>query len=360
MRRDGHPDPMQTKLTRIAAGVAAALLIATSSACGSAAAQNTTTTSAQTGQSTTLVGAGSTLVAPLLTKWQGEYSSATGVTVTYGAIGSGGGIQSITDGTVDFGASDAPLRPDQASACAGCVQLPWALAATTLSYNLPGLSNPLRLNGPVIAAMFTGKITSWNDRRIAKLNPSVKLPSTRVNPVWRNDPSGDTYAFTSYLSAVSPAFKAKYGVSTAINWPAGFGEKGNSGVAAGIVSTPGAIGYVAIGQAVGSNLQYASIQNAAGKFVAPSTSSIAAAGATAHFAADNSASIVDPPASAAGAYPISTFTYVIVSKSSPKLSGLQKFIDYGVTTGQQDAASLDFAPLPKSVVAKDKAIVRAL
>jgi len=348
---------MQTKTTRIAAGLAAALLLAISSACGSAAKSGggQTTTSPST-----LVGAGSTLVAPLMTKWQGEYSSAHGVTVTYGAIGSGGGIQAITDGMVDFGASDAPLSPSQASACKGCVQIPWALAATTLSYNVPGVTKPLRLSGPVIAAMFTGKITTWNDPQIATLNPGVRLPAKRVSPVSRSDPSGDTYAFSSYLTTVDPAFKSKYGASTAISWPAGFSAKGNSGVAQAILTTPGAIGYVAIGQAIGSNLHYASVENAAGQFVKPSTGSIAAAGATAQFASDNSASIVNPPASAAGAYPISTFTYVIVPRSSSKLAGLQKFIDYAVTKGQMDATTFEFAPLPQSVVAKDKEIVHGL
>jgi phosphate transport system substrate-binding protein len=354
---------MQTHRTHIAAVIAAAFLVAFASACGSSAktggagAPTTVTSSAD---SSALVGAGSTLVAPLLTKWQGEYSSARGATITYGAIGSGGGIQAITDRTVDFGASDAPLSSSQASACTGCVQIPWALAATTLSYNLPGISKPLRLSGPVIEAMFVGKITQWNDPQIAKLNPGVKLPSTRVNPVWRNDASGDTYAFSSYLSSVSPEFKQKYGASTEINWQAGFGERGNSGVVAGILSTPGAIGYVAIGQAIGSSLHYASVENAAGQFVKPSTGSIAAAGATARFARDNSAAIVNPPASAAHAYPISTFTYAIVAKSSSKLAALQKFLGYAVTKGQQDATALDFAPLPPSVVAKDRAIIRGL
>jgi phosphate transport system substrate-binding protein len=350
---------MQKTFTRIAAGLAAAFLIALASACGSSG-KSGVAGAHKTVSPTTLVGAGSTLVAPLLTKWQGEYSSAYGVTITYGAIGSGGGIQAITDRTVDFGASDAPLTSDQAAACTGCVQVPWALAATTLSYNVPGVTKPLRLSGPVIAAMFLGKITQWNDRQIAKLNPGVKLPPTHVTPVWRNDSSGDTYAFSSYLSAVSPAFKSQYGASTSISWPAGVGEKGNSGVADGITTNAGAIGYVAIGQAIGSGLHYASVQNAAGKFVKPSTGSIAAAAATAHFAPDNSASLVDPPKSAKAAYPISTFTYVIISKNSPKLAALQKFINYALTTGQQDATTFSFAPLPHKVAAKGKSIVRGL
>ena len=352
---------MQTKTTRIAAVLAAAFLIALASACGSSAKSGADSTTTSSSGSSTLVGAGSTLVAPLLTKWQGEYSSTYGVTITYGAIGSGGGFQDVGEHVVDFGASDAPLASYPPGGCKGCVQIPWALAATTVSYNVHGVTKPLRLSGPVIADIYLGKITSWNDPAIAKLNPGVQLPNERIAVIYRSDASGDTYAFTSYLAKVSPAWTAKVGgASTSVNWPAGTGSKGNSGVAASIEQTPGAIGYVAIGQAVSSSLTYASVENSAHQFVKPSTSSIAAAAATAHFAADNSASIVDPPASAPTAYPISTFTYVIVPQSSSKIAALKKFIDYAVTTGQADATSLEFAPLPKNVAAKDKAIVTGL
>src|SRR5262249_22563556 len=163
-------------------------------------------------------GAGSTLVAPLMAQWQGPYSQAHGVTVTYGAIGSGGGIQQISARTVDFGASDAPLTPDQAKACYGCTQVPWALAATTVSYNLLGVSKPLRLTGPVISDMYLGTIKRWNDARIRRLNPGVPLPSTPVHPVFRSDASGDTFAFTDFLSRVSSTWKSKVGVSTSVSW----------------------------------------------------------------------------------------------------------------------------------------------
>ena len=309
----------------------------------------------------TLVGAGSTLVAPLVAQWQGPFKSATGVTVNYGAIGSGGGIQQITSRTVDFGASDAPLSSDQAQACHGCVQIPWALAATTLSYNLSGLSRPLRLSGRAIAQMYLGRIKAWNDPNIQKLNPGVKLPSTPVHPVYRSDASGDTYAFTDYLSRVSPAWQSKVGgASTSVGWPTGSGAAKNSGVAAVIRSTPGAIGYVAIGEAVGDKLQFASVQNRANAFVTPSTESIAAAALTAQFKQDNSASIVDPPASAKNAYPISTFTYVIVRAGSSKTATLKKFVTYAVTGGQKYGKALEFAPLPKNVVTKSKTAIKGL
>ncbi len=351
---------------KIAAALAAGLALGLVAAgCGGSSSPKTGggTTAASGGSSSTsvLVGAGSTLVAPLIAQWQSPYSKAQGVTITYGAIGSGGGIAQITARTVDFGASDAPLTPDQKTACKGCVMIPWALAATTVSYNVPGVSKPLRLSGPVVADMYLGTIKSWNDPKIAQLNPGVSLPSTAVHPIYRSDASGDTYAFTDYLSSVSPAWKSKVGgASTAVSWPTGTGGKGNSGVAALITQTPGAVGYVAIAQAVGSSLSYAVIENQAGSFVQPSTSSIAAAAATASFGPDNSVSIVNPPASAKTAYPISTFTYALVPQNSAKIPALKQFLTYAVTTGQQYATELEFAPLPKNVVAKDRSIINGL
>ncbi|HEY2742508.1 MAG TPA: phosphate ABC transporter substrate-binding protein PstS [Gaiellaceae bacterium] len=351
---------MLKKKTLLAAATAA-LTLAVATGCGGSSKTSTGgVAGAQKTQSSTLVGAGSTLVAPLMAQWQGPYSTDHGITVTYGAIGSGGGIEQITNRTVDFGASDAPLAADQAKACNGCVQLPWALAATTVSYNIPGLSKPLRLSGPLIADMYLGTIKTWNDPRIQHLNPGAKLPSLAIRPIYRSDASGDTYAFTSFLSHVSPTWKSKVGTSTSVSWPTGSGAPKNSGVTAAVQTTRGAVGYVAIGNAVGAKLTYADVQNKAGAFVEPSTKTIAAAAQTAHFGKDNSASIVDPPASAKAAYPISTFTYVIVPRSSSKLSTLKAFLDYAVTKGQTFAPALEFAPLPANVVAKDKTIIKGL
>ena len=350
---------MQTKTTLTGAAAAAILVLSIAAGCGGSG-SSTGGTGPGT-SSSTLVGAGSTLVAPILTQWQGDYSTAKGVTITYGAIGSGGGIQQISSRTVDFGASDAPLTASQKANCKGCVMIPWALAATTVSYNVPGVSKPLRLTGPVVADMYLGTVTTWNDPKIAKLNPGVTLPSTDVHPIYRSDPSGDTYAFTDYLSRISPAWKSKVGgASTSVSWPTGTGGKGNAGVAAAIEGTPGTIGYVAIGQAVGSQLQYADVQNQGGAFVKPSTMSIASAAQTAHFRPDNSVSIVNPPASAKTAYPISTFTYAIVPKDSGKLSTLKQFLTYAVTTGQSSATKFQFAPLPKNVTARDRSIIQGL
>ena len=354
---------MYTKTKISAAAAAAMLVLAIVAGCGGSS-KNATPTGGVAGaektQSTTLVGAGSTLVGPLIAQWQGPYSNSHGVTVTYGAIGSGGGIEQITNRTVDFGASDAPLSADQAKACNACVMVPWALAATTVSYNVPGLSKPLRLTGSVIADMYLGTIKAWNDARIRKLNPGVKLPSTAVHPIYRSDASGDTYAFTDFLSRVSPAWRSKVGTGVSVSWPTGSGAPKNSGVSAAVQSSPGSVGYVAIGQAVGDKLHYAAVQNRGGAFVKPSTKTIAVAAATAHFKRNNSASIVNPSRSAKKAYPISTFTYAIVPKSSSKLAALKPFLTYAVTAGQKFAPALEFAPLPKNVVNKDKVIIKGL
>jgi phosphate transport system substrate-binding protein len=209
--------------------------------------------------------------------------------------------------------------------------------------------------------MYLGEIKSWNDPQIAKLNPGIELPSTAVAPVYRSDASGDTYAFTDFLSHASSAWRSKVGsAATAVSWPTGVGAAKNSGVAAAVQSTPGAIAYVAIGEATADKLHYATVENRSQAFVKPSTASIASAAQTAGFRSNNSASIVDPPSSAKGAYPISTFTYAIVPRSSHKLAALRRFLTYAVTAGQKYATALEFAPLPQDVVAKDRAIIKGL
>jgi phosphate transport system substrate-binding protein len=349
---------MHTK-TKLGVAATAVILVLGTAGCGGSGKTNGAG-GAQKTKSTSLTAAGSSLVAPLVARWQGPYETAHGVTVSYSAIGSGGGIQQISDRTVDLGASDAPLSRDQAAACKGCVMVPWALAATTVSYNVTGVSKPLRLSGPVIADMYLGTIKTWNDPRIAKLNPGIQLPSTAVHPVYRSDASGDTYAFTSFLSGVSPDWKSKVGTGVSVSWPTGSGAPKNSGVASTVQTTPGTIAYVAIGDAVSDKLHYAAVQNQAGAFVVPSTQTIAAAARTAKFEKDNSASIVNPPSSAAKAYPISTFTYAIVPRSAPKLSTIKPFLSYAVTTGQKFAPALEFAPLPPNVVQRDRSIIKDL
>ena len=189
-----------------------------------------------------LSGAGSSLVAPMVEKvFAPEFQKSTGISVSYSAVGSGAGIEDISKGTVDFGASDAPLDSAQVSGCGGCIEIPWALASTGLSYNLPGVKE-VKLSGPVIAEIYLGKITNWNDSKIKALNKGVSLPNETITPVYRSDGSGDTYVFTRYLSEISNEWKTKVGYGTSVSFPAGKGGKGNSGVAAIVGATPGAIG----------------------------------------------------------------------------------------------------------------------
>jgi phosphate transport system substrate-binding protein len=310
---------------------------------------------------TSLKGAGSSLVDPMVQAWSDELQDRSGIDLVYSPIGSGGGIQAITTRTVDFGASDAPLTPDQADSCDGCVLVPWALSATGVSYNLPDAGDDLRLSGPVIADIFLGEITNWSDRRITKLNPGKELPSQPIQPIYRSEGSGDTYAFTSYLSEVSPGWKEKVGVGTSVNFPNGAGGKGNAGVAGVMSRTPGALGYMGVAYAVQNKFGLAAIQNAAGKFVPPDLPGIAAAAdAMGEPKPDNSIPIVDPPASAKGAYPISTFTYAIVPKDSPKTSELKELLEYAIGPGQEFAEQFVFAKLPEQVVELDKKTIAAL
>jgi phosphate transport system substrate-binding protein len=307
------------------------------------------------GDSKLLVGAGSTLVAPLVAQWSNDYAKKTGSTITYGAIGSGGGIAQITARTVDFGASDAPFSPDQADQCKNCLQVPWALAATLVSYNVKGAPAKLKLDGPTLANIYLGKITKWNDAAIAKLNPGASLPSTNITPVYRSDSSGDTYAFSDFLAKVSPEWKSKEGVSTQVSFPTGTGGKGNDGVAAAVSRTDGALGYLAISYVFSNNLDYALIENAAGKFPVPGSDSIsAAAAAVTKIPADNAISLTNPPASAPTAYPISTFTYALVPQSSSKAKALRDFLTYAIGPGQKFAPKLQFATLPNRVLEAGK------
>jgi phosphate transport system substrate-binding protein len=329
--------------------VALALAVAVA-ACGSSSSDSSGGSS-----SSPLVGAGSTLVAPLMSKWQSDYSSKSEETVTYGAIGSGGGIDQITSRTVDFGASDAPLTPEQFEEADGVVQIPWALSGTVPAYNVSGAPENLKLSGEVLADIYLGAVTQWDDPAIAKLNPGASLPSTKIIPVYRSDGSGDTYAFTNYLSTISPEFKSKVGRSTTVKFPTGVGAEKNDGVSAAISQTDGAIGYVGLAYALSNELSMPLVENSAGNFPEPNVESVeAAADAVSTIGPDNEISLADLPTSAKDAYPISTYTYVIVPLESEKADALKKFITYAIGPGQEYGPDLDFAPLPKQVVAADK------
>ena len=313
-------------------------------------------------QTSTISGAGSTFVAPLVSQWISPMGGAYGIELQYSAIGSGGGIAAITARTVDFGASDAPLTSDQFAACNGCVQIPWALGGTSIMYNLPGVKNLLHMDGATLAKIFMGQITKWNDPAIAALNKGASLPSTAITIAHRSDNSGTTYNLTDYLSSVSPAWKAQLGTGVAVNWPVGVGGKGSSGVAGVVSSTPGAIGYADVAYALANHLKYFAMKNNSGKFTTPGARGIlAAATSDQKPAADNSLSIVNPPKKFANAYPISTFTYVIVPMQSSKAADLKHFLFWAVTKGQTGTytAKLRFVPLPKPVlVVAEKAIAK--
>ncbi len=299
-----------------------------------------------------LVGTGATFPFPLISKWIPEVGKAYDINITYSPTGSGAGISSITARTVDFGASDAPLSTDQLAACKGCVVIPWALAAVSIPYNLPGLNGRVRLDSQTVVGIFMGTITSWDDAAIKKLNPQLNLPSTKITPVHRSDGSGTTYAFTDYLAAVSPQWKSQIGTNTTVSWPGGIGGRGSSGVAGVVSNTAGAIGYVDAAYSIQNKLQFALIRNRAGKFTTPGLRGITQALSTLPKKVTelSQLKIVDPPKTAGKlAYPISTFTYVIVPTSSPKAADLRKFIYWAVTQGQKFGPPLFFVPLPATV-----------
>src|SRR5205823_11628885 len=266
--------------------------------------------------STSLTGAGSTFVSKLVQAWTPKVDRTLGIKVTYGPIGSGGGINAIMNRTVDFGASDAPLTPDQFAACKGCVQIPWALSATSLAYRGDGLPNHLRLDGATIANIFLGKIKRWNDPAIKRLNKGKSLPDLQVTVIHRSDNSGTTYNLTEYLNSVSKEWRSHVGKGVAVDWPAGVGARGSSGVAATLSQTNGGITYVDVAYSLKNHFFFAAVKNRAGVYQLPGLRAITAAGATIlRVAADNGGiSIVNPSKRPPLAYAICTFTYVILPK----------------------------------------------
>jgi phosphate transport system substrate-binding protein len=310
---------------------------------------------------TTISGAGSTFVQPLVSQWTQPVASAYGYELQYSGVGSGAGIAAITARTVDFGASDAPLTADQFTACKGCVQIPWALSATAIIYNLDGAKNLLHMNGSTLVKIFSGQITDWNDPAIAALNKGVNLPSTKIATVHRSDNSGTTYNFTDFLSSSSSAWKSQFGKGVAVNWPNGTGGRGSAGVAATVSQTPGSIGYVDVAYALKNHLKFFAMQNRSGKYATPGLKGILAAATSDQKpdASTNELSIVNPPKKFALAYPISTYTYVIVPTQSPKAAELRKFLFWAVTKGQSFGPKLLFQPIPKPVlVVAEKTIAK--
>src|SRR5690348_10030446 len=307
---------------------------------------------------TDITGAGSTFVYPVLSKWSAAYAAKTGNHVNYQSIGSGGGIAQIKAGTVDFGASDKPLSSDEL-AKAGLGQFPVVIGGIVPVVNIQGIaSGRLKLDGATLAKIFLGEIKTWNDPAIAALNPGVKLPDTRITVVHRSDGSGTTFNFTDYLSKVSPAWKARVGEGTAVQWPTGIGGKGNEGVAAYVKQIRGGIGYVEYAYALQNKMSYADMKNAAGKFVHPDARSFQAAAGTADWASAKDFDLIMTNAPGATAWPITATTWVILYKH-PKNAARSKvafdFFRRSLEHGQAQARSLDYVPLPDSLVQRIEA-----
>jgi phosphate transport system substrate-binding protein len=302
-----------------------------------------------------ITGAGSTFVYPVLAKWSAEYAKTNGVQINYQSIGSGGGIAQIKAGTVDFGATDAPLTPADLQA-AGLLQFPVVIGGIVPVVNLPDMkAGEIKLSGPLLADIYLGKVKRWNDAEIAKLNPAVKLPSEQIYVVHRSDGSGTTYNFVDFLSKVSPEWKQKVGVGTSVAWPTGVGGKGNEGVAAYVERIKGSIGYVEYAYVIQNKMTYALVQNAAGAYPPPSLGSFQAAAASADWSSVQDFDLVMTNAPGKDAYPLAATTFVLM-RTQPKNPQASKaavaFFTWALEHGQNLAESLDYVPLPPTLVAQ--------
>jgi phosphate transport system substrate-binding protein len=341
------------------------------------------------GQAITINGAGATFPFPLIDTWRVEYQSLIpSVSINYQSIGSGGGVRQFTERTVDFGASDAPLTQEEMQALPSTpVHIPETIGSVVAAYNLPGIDKGLKLTGPVLADIFAGKITRWDDQRIRELNPDLSIPAADIVVVHRSDGSGTTFIWTSYLSQVSPEWNQTIGAGKSVQWTVGLGTSGNEGVSNTILSTPNSIGYVELTYALTTDMDYASLMNREGNFVEPTVDSTQAAAQAAIImnntgtAGNNtSASAVSLPsgdqswthvslldAPGADSYPIASFSYLLLYKelstnidSMEKARALAEFINWAITDGQQFASPLHYVPLPDSVVQHNQQTLRSI
>jgi phosphate transport system substrate-binding protein len=356
------------RTTAVAALVAASLGVA---ACGSSSSSSTSSAPAASGSSSTsagsasgtINGAGSTLAAPIYQQW-GSTLKGQGLTVNYNPVGSGAGQTQLEGATVDFAGSDPALKPaDKAKMKGPVLQFPVAFGAITVSYNLSGVKSGLKLDGPTVANIFMGKIKTWSDPAIKALNPGMSLPSTAISVVHRSDSSGTTNGFTTFLSDIDPAWKSSIGKGKDVKWPTGTGGKGNSGVAAAVKQTPGAVGYVEQAYALENNFTYAAVKNSAGSYILPTIPNTSSAAIGVKVPADLGISTIDSANSAA--YPIVSQTFIEVYKdpckdggaSSSTASLLKKWLTYAFGPGQQTlgagSSQLPYAPLPADLAAKD-------
>jgi phosphate transport system substrate-binding protein len=307
------------------------------------------------GATISINGAGATFPTPIYSRWTADYHALhPNIQINYQSLGSGAGIRQLLNQTVFFGASDSPMTDEQlANAPGPIVHLPTVLGAVVPVYNVSGVSQPLNFTGPVLADIFLGAITKWNDPAIATINPGAALPATDITVVHRSDGSGTTFIWVEYLAKVSPAWKDKVGVGTSVNWPVGLGGKGNEGVTGLVQQTPGAIGYVELVYALQNTLAYGAVQNAAGEFVRATVESVtaAAAGAASSMPADFRVSITNAPGP--GAYPIASYTWLLLWEQPTDMARSRVMVDFvrwAVTDGQRTAAEMGYAPLPPAVV----------
>jgi phosphate transport system substrate-binding protein len=312
-----------------------------------------------------LQGAGATFPMPLYQKWVSEYGKLNpNVRIDYQSIGSGGGIKQIQEQTVDFGASDAPMKDEDLKKAPGeILHIPTVLGAVVLTYNLQGVSQPLKFSPDVIADIFLGKIKRWDDARIKADNAGANLPAADITVVHRSDGSGTSAVFTDYLSKVSPEWKEKVGSGTSPNWPLGIGGKGNEGVTGQVKQTPNTIGYVELAYAVQNKLPVALIKNAAGNFVEPSLDAVTAAAAEALQSTPEDLRVSITNAGGAGVYPISSYTYILVykeQKDATKGKALVDFLWWGIHDGERFAKDLQYAPLPDEIVKKAEAKINSV
>ncbi len=305
-------------------------------------------------------GAGATFPNPIYSKWFDEYHKLhPSVAINYQSVGSGAGIQQVTKQTVFFGATDGPMTKEQLQAAPGPIlHFPTVLGAVVPIYNIPNVTAELKFSGPVLADIFLGKITKWNDPAIAKLNAGVNLPATDITVVHRSDGSGTTYIWVDFLAKTSPEFMKRVGVSTSVNWPAGVGGKGNEGVAGLVRQTPGSLGYVELIYALQTKISYGGVQNMAGEFVKASVQSVtaAAAEAAAKMPPDFRVSITNAPGK--GVYPISSFTWLLLyenPKDKNQAKAMVDFMKWALTDGQKYCSDLGYAPLPEAVVKLEQA-----
>jgi phosphate transport system substrate-binding protein len=311
---------------------------------------------------TQLNGAGATFPYPMYSKWFNEYHKLhPDIQINYQSIGSGGGIRQVIAGTVDFGASDGPMSDEQLSqAPVKILHIPTVMGSVVPAYNIPGVTQELRFTPEILAGIFLGRITSWNDAAIAKVNPGVKLPGQSIIVVHRSDGSGTTYVFTDYLSKVSPDWQGSVGKGTSVKWPVGIGAKGNEGVAGMVRQMDGAIGYVELIYAVQNKIPYGSVRNAAGQFIkADLASTTAAAASVKSMPADYRVSITNAPGK--DAYPISTFTWLLIpaqSKDAGKGKILSDFLKWMLDSGQSMTSELTYAPLPTEVATKVRTTIQ--